>query len=81
MEINLLQKVLNFVLHQNKLNYYLKRKEKLEFITLHDKILYIHHKLTIEVSLPQIINTKIPNKTASLIEYLFNILIEIFTVL
>ena len=64
MQINLLHKVLNFVLNYKFINL---NKIYFDHKILQDKIWYIyhkHHKFNIEVSLPEIIITKKHTKTA-----------------
>ena len=58
MQKNFLHKILKFVLNHNIIN--LNKNFKI----LQDKFLCIYHKLTMKVSLPQIINTKKHTKTA-----------------
>ena len=64
MQINLLHKVLNFVLHYKFINL---NKTFFDYKILQDKLRYIyqkHLKLKMKVSLPQIIITKRHTKTA-----------------
>ena len=64
MQINLLHKVLNFVLNYKFIN---SNKNYFDHKILQDKLWYIYHKhqkFNMEVSLPQIINTKNNTKTA-----------------
>ena len=61
MQKNMLHKVHNFVLNYKFINLnenYFNKK------ILQDKLLYIYYKLNMEVSFPQIINTKKHTKTA-----------------
>ena len=60
MQKKLLHKILNFVLNHNFFN--LNKNSKI----LQVKFLCIYHKLTMEVSLSQIINTKKHTKTSCL---------------
>ena len=55
--INLLNKILNFLLNFKKLNYLLEQKKSC-FKMLQDKFLCTYHSFTVEVSLSQIINIK-----------------------
>ena len=64
MQINLLLKVLNFVLNYK---FICLNNNHFDYKILQDKLLYIYHnhdKFNMEVSLPQIINTKMHTKTA-----------------
>ena len=61
MQTNVLKKVLYFVVNNKFINL---NKDYLGYNFLQDKLLCKFHKLTMEVSLPQIINTKRHTKTA-----------------
>ena len=75
MEINLIHKVLNFVLNHEFFNL---NQNYFDNKILQDKLLLMYHNFTREVFLPQIINTKIITKTFLKVGYLFNILVETF---
>ena len=72
MQINLLHKVLSFVLNHKLIDL---NKKYFDSRILQDKLLCIYHKFTIKVSMPQIINTKNPTKTICLsrvsVQYIF----------
>ena len=57
----MLHKVHNFVLNYKFINL---NENYFDNKILQDKLLYIYHKLNIEVSFPQVINTKNHTKTA-----------------
>ena len=61
MQINLLHKVLNFVLNYKIINF---NKNYIAYKILQDKLLCIYHNFVSSLFLPQIINTKKHTKTA-----------------
>ena len=61
MQINLIHKVLNFVLNYEFINL---NQNYFDSKILKDKLLFMYHNFTKEVFLPQIINTKKHTKTA-----------------
>ena len=75
MQINLLHKVLNYVLNYKFINL---NKNYFDNKILDDKLLCTYHNFTIVVFLPQITNTKKHTKLLVKVQYMFNILVETF---